>query len=195
MQDGRAKVLQELTADHELAAKALRLPMGMPGVNGSPYFSLSDLAKHWPQSNARHEVVMVTDGIDRYYDTADPADPYLSAAISDAQRAGIMVFGIYTPGAGHFAHNQWESYWGQMYLSRLTEETGGEAYYIGLSGSPVSFSPYLEDVGRHFNHQYWLSFNPQPQKKSGWQRVKVSTEVSNAELAAPHQVYVNEARK
>jgi hypothetical protein len=193
MQDGRAKVQQELTAEHELAAKALRLPLGVPGVNASPYFSLSDLIKHWPQSNARREVVMVSDGIDHYYDNADANDPYLSAAIDDAQRGGILVFGIYTPGAGHFGHSHWQSYWGQMYLSRAAEETGGEAYYIGFSGAPVSFNPYFEDVERHLNHQYWLTFNPQPQKKSGLQRVKVSTEVSHGELVAAHQVYVEAA--
>ena len=38
MQNGTARVLQDLTSDHGQAAKALRLPMGNPGANASPYF-------------------------------------------------------------------------------------------------------------------------------------------------------------
>ncbi len=190
MQNGTVKVQQNLTSDHALAAQSLRLPEGVSGINGSPYFSLSDLVKHWPESSARREVVMVTDGIDRYYGTADPEDPYLSAAIQDAQRAGIVVYAIYTPGVGHFGHSYWQTYWGQIYLARLTDETGGESYSIGFTGPPVNFDPYLDDVEHHLAHQYWLTFIAKPQKKSGWQRVKVTTEVSNAELVSPAKVYV-----
>jgi hypothetical protein len=190
MQDGIAKVQQNLTGDHALAAKALRLPMGMAGVNGSPYFSLSDLIKHWPESTARREVLVLTDGIDRYYEGGNLDDPYLSAAIDDAERAGVMVFGIYTPGAGHLGHSYWQNYWGQMYLSHMTEDSGGEAYAINFNGPPVTFNPYFEDVEHHLDHQYWLTFNAKPEKKSGLRQVKVMTEVSNAELVAAHQVYV-----
>jgi hypothetical protein len=190
MQDGTAKVVQNPTADHALVAKALRLPLGIGGVNASPYFSLTDLVKRWPAGSLRREVVMVSDGIDRYYGSRDLQDPYLDAAIDDATRAGIIVYGIYTPGAGHFGHSYWQNYWGQIYLARLAEETGGESYYIGFTGAPVSFEPFLEDVGRHLDHQYWLTFLAKPQKKSGWQRIKVTTEVPNAELVSPHKVYV-----
>jgi len=41
MRDGTAQVAQNLTSDHALAAKALRLPLGTRGGNGSPYFSLT----------------------------------------------------------------------------------------------------------------------------------------------------------
>ncbi len=67
MQNGMARIVQDLTADHAQAAKALRLPMGVRGANGSPYFSLSDLIKHWPESSGRREVLMASDGIDLYY--------------------------------------------------------------------------------------------------------------------------------
>jgi hypothetical protein len=190
MENGSAKVLQEVTSDHTLAANALRLPMGIPGINGSPYFSVSDLVKHWPQSSARREVVMVTDGIDHYYNNRDLDDPYLSAAIDDAQRAGILVFGIYSPGSSRASHSYWQTYWGQIYLAKLAADTGGQSYYIGFNGPPVSFSPYLDDVGNRLGHQYLLTFVAQPEKKSGFQRVKVTTEVSNANLVSANKVYV-----
>ena len=190
MQNGTAKVAQSPTSDHALAAKALRLPQGIGGANASPYFSLSDLVKRWPESTARREVFMATDGIDRYYGTGDLQDPYLDAAIDDALRAGIVVYATYTPGAGHFGHSSWQSYWGQIYLSRVAEETGGESYYIGFTGGPVAFDPYLEDMEKHLNNQYLLTFNAKPQKKSGWQRIKITTEVSNGELVSAHKVWV-----
>ncbi|MGD0571093.1 MAG: hypothetical protein ABSA78_22065 [Candidatus Sulfotelmatobacter sp.] len=190
MQNGAARVQQDLTSDHAMAAKALRLPLGIPGINASPYFSLSDLVKHWPASAARREVLMVSDGIDNYYGSRDLDDPYLSAAIDDAQRAGIVVYAIYTPGEGHEGHSYWQSYWGQLYLAHLADDTGGEGYYIGFSGPPVTFSPYLDDMQRHLTHQYILTFNPKPQKKNGWQQVKVTTEVHNAEMVYPRKVYV-----
>ncbi len=190
MQNGIARVEQAPTADHGAAAKALRLPLGIGGVNGSPYFSLSDLIKRWPETSARREVIMASDGIDSYYGGGDLEDPYLSTAIDDAQRAGIVVFAIYTPGVGHASHSYWRTYWGQMYLSRMTDETGGESYYIGFNGPPVSFTPYLEEVEHHLAHQYWLTFVPKAQKKSGWQKVKVTTEVPNAELVSADKVYV-----
>src|SRR3984957_1972128 len=190
MQNGTAKVEQDLTSDHARAAKALRLPMGSAGINASPYFSVSDLIKRWPETSARREVLIASDGIDHYYGGGDLDDPYLSTAIDDAQRAGIIVFAIYTPGLGHDSHSYWRTYWGQIYLSRLGDETGGESYYIGFNGPPVSFNPFLDDLGRRLTHQYFLTFVPKPQKKNGFQRVKVATEVSNAELVAPSKVYV-----
>jgi hypothetical protein len=73
-------------------------------------------------------------------------------------RAGITVSAIYTPGVGHFGHSYWQTYWGQIYLSQLADETGGEAYYIGFTGPPVSFTPFLEDAGKRLMHQYLLTF-------------------------------------
>lgn len=190
MQNGIARIEQNLTSDHALAAKALRLPLGIPTVNGSPYFSLSDLVKRWPRSDGRREVIMASDGIDRYYGIGDLLDPYLDAAIEDAQRAGVLVSVIYAPGAGHFGHNYWWTYWGQLYLAKLAAETGGESYYIGFNGPPVAFAPYLDELADHFQHQYLVAFLPQPQKKAGMRPVKVTTEVSNAEIVSANEVYV-----
>jgi hypothetical protein len=194
MRNGTAMIEQNLTSDHALVAKALRLSMGIVGGNASPYFSLSDLLKRWPASNSRREVLMATDGIDRYYGSGDLLDPYLSATIEDAQRAGVIVSAIYTPGVGHFSHSYWQAYWGQLYLSKLAEETGGESYYIGFTGSPVAFKPFLEDVANHLNHQYLLSFLAKPEKKAGLRPVKVRTEVPNADLVAAKNVYVPAAQ-
>jgi len=191
MQNGVAKIVQDLTSDHAQASKALRLPMGMRGANGSPYFALSDLIKRWPASAARREILMITDGIDLYYGSGDLSDPYLAEAIDHAQRAGIVVSAIYTPGVGHFGHSYWQTYWGQLYLAQLAEKTGGEAYDIGFNGPPVSFAPYLDDLTHRLSHQYLLTFLAKPPKKAGWQPVKLRTEVSRVDLVSADKVYVS----
>jgi hypothetical protein len=190
MQNGIARIEQSPTTDHDLAAKSVRLPLGYFGANGSPYFSLSDLAKRWQPNGNRHEVLMISSGADPYYGSGDTDDPYLSAAIGDCQRAGIPVSAIYTPGAGHFGHSYWLNYWGQIYLSKLTEETGGEGYYIGFIGAAPDFSPYLKDAAERLNHQYLLTFPAQPPKKSGLQQVKLRTELHNVDLVSADAVYV-----
>jgi hypothetical protein len=195
MQNGIARVVQDLTTDHEQAAKSLRLPLGAGGANASPYFSLSDLVKKWPRSNVRRSVLMISDGIDRYYGSGDLEDPYLLAAIDDATRSGTIVSAIYTPGAGHFGHSYWQTYWGQIYLAELADRTGGEGYYIGFNGTPVSFSPYLEDLDHRLGHQYLLTFLATPPKKAGFVQVKISTEVQNVDLISAGRVWVPAAER
>jgi hypothetical protein len=188
MQNGTARIAQELTGDHELVSKALRLPLGNPGASASPYFSLGDLIKRWPEGNERREVLMVTDGIDRYWGSG-PGNTYVDSVVEQAQRAGVIVFAIYTPGEGHYGHSMWRTNWGQNYLSQVADETGGEAYYLG-NGAPVSFAPYLEDITRRLGRQYLLTFLAKPEKKAGMQKVKLQTEVPNAELVSADRVYV-----
>lgn len=189
MQNGTARILQNLSSDHAQVAKSVRLPLEQAGINSSPYFSLSDLVKRWPSSEARREVVMVSDGIDRYYG-GDTQDPYVSSAIEDAQKAGVIVFAIYNPGAGHVGHSYYRNYWGQMYLSQLADQTGGESYYIGFNGPAVNFAPYFDNVNHRISNQYLLSFIPKAEKKGALRRVKVATELSNTELVSADQIFV-----
>jgi hypothetical protein len=188
MRNGSAAIAQNLTTDHAQAAKALRLPLGDPGASASPYFSVADLVKRWPETQAPRELLMITDGIDRFYGSG-PSDPYVDETISQAQRAGIIIFSIYTPSAGHFGHSFWRANWGQNYLSQLSDETGGESYYLG-TGAPVSFGPYLDDLASRLKRQYLLSFLAKPEDKAGLRKVKLRTEVPNAELVAADRVYV-----
>jgi hypothetical protein len=187
MRNATVSITQDLTADHARAAKALRLPVGSPGVMPSPFLALSDLIKRWPANPVRHEVLLITSGIDPLGGAI--ANPYLDASIENAQRAGIIVYAIYTPAAGHSGHSLWRLNWGQNHLAQMTEETGGEAYMLGFE-SPVSFAPYLKEVAEHLAHQYLVTFLAKPGNKAGFQAVRLTTEVPNAELVSAGKVYV-----
>lgn len=189
MRNGTAAIAQNLTTEHALAAKALRLPVGEPNVSASPYFSLQDLLKHWPRTEAARKVVMITDGIDPYWDGPDLNDPYVQSAIAQAQRDGVLVNAIYARGSGHAGHTFWRVTWGQNFLSELTDATGGEAYYLA-NESLVSFTPYFKQMDERSEHQYFLTFEAQPGKKPGLQKVRVSSEVPDVELVAQRDVYV-----
>ena len=191
MQNGRAAFAQNPTADHALAAKALRLTSGTPGSNASPYFCLSDLAKHWPSEDPknRREVLMVTDGIDRYNLRYDPDDPYLQAAITDSQKAGLIVYSIYFRDTGHLDNSGYETNAGQSLLTQVAQSTGGKLYWEGL-GNPVSFQPYLEDLSRRLANQYELGFTARAKSKQEFVDLKVKTDVSRISIDAPQRVAI-----
>jgi hypothetical protein len=124
-----------------------------------------DLIKRWPEGPVRREILMVSDGIDRFGD-GGPSNPYVDSAIEEAQRAGVIIYSIYAPGVGHYGHSFWRMNWGQNYLSQISDETGGESYYLGF-GAPVSFAPYLDDLNHRLTRQYLLNVSRQAGKK-GW---------------------------
>ena len=194
MQNGTARVLQDLTADHAAAGKALRLPTGNSGANASPYFALNDLIKKWPGTTDRREVVMLTDGVDRYWGSG-LNDPYVEESIDAAQRGGVLIFSIYTPSEGAGSQSYWRNWWGQNYMSELSERTGGQSYYIGFSGAPPSLVPFLDDVAQRLAQQYWLAFFPKPQKKAGLQSVRVTTEIPKLDLVSADRAWVPASTK
>jgi hypothetical protein len=194
MRNATVQIAQNLTTNHDLAARALRLPLGFPGAYGSPYLSGVDLMKSWPVDQNRREILMVTDGIGRYrgnfashrgYTTDVDAD----TASAVAQRTGTNIFSIYAPGAARFHRSYWAGVNGQMNLTRLSDSTGGAAFYLGLH-SPVSIRPYLDQLQTILDNQYLLSFSAKPGKRSGLQSVNLSTEVAGVDLAAHDAVWV-----
>jgi hypothetical protein len=191
MRNGTVEILQNLTADHALAGKALRMPMGAGVATASPYLSVSDLAKRWPESPNRHEALMISGGIDALQSGPNP--PYLEAAIDRTQRTGVQVYAIYASGTGHSAHSMFRINWGQNNLAQLTEETGGEAYFQGYQ-TPISYAPYLDQLADRLTHQYRLTVLASPQKNPSYQTIRLETEVPNAELLAAKRVYVPAAK-
>jgi hypothetical protein len=210
------QVAQNLTTDHALAAKALRLPRGNSSAMDSPYLSLISLVKSWPQQKVRREVLMISDGIDRLRGentgsmgggfpspmsrrgglpaTAAPTTmPTISSdadtASNAAQRYGVIVHSIYSPGVGRLGRSAWEAQLGQGGVSKIAEETGGEYFALGTQ-APVSFKPYLDRLQKMFDNQYFLVFQVEPQKKGRLQRVRISTEVANADIASADNVWV-----
>ena len=120
MKNGGVALKQGFTTDHAQAAGALGLPMAMPGMNGNPYVALSDLVKHWPSQEAtnRRGVLMLTDGVDRYWGARVVNDPYVEASARDALKAGVTVYSIYLRGAGFYGESDYVTNIAQSRLNR-----------------------------------------------------------------------------
>src|SRR5271169_3692662 len=117
--NGTAMVAQDFTNDHELAAKALRIPVGNGGAFGSPYLALLDLMKRWPASEDRRSILLLSSGIDYFRGGFDPRSPDLDSTISRAQKQNINVWSIYAPDAGHRGRGFFLSTTAQSNLSQL----------------------------------------------------------------------------
>jgi hypothetical protein len=177
LQQGAPLIAQSLTADHDDAAKAVRVTPSHLSRPDSPYFSLEDLIKQWPRGAVRREIVIVSNGLD-YEDHGFVAqdNPFVTSTIDLARREGIIIFAISTHGLGN-------------YLSGLANGTGGRLYFQA-SGVAVSIAPYLKDVAERLDRQYLVTFLAKPDKKAGLQSVKIKTEVPHAKLVSADKVYV-----
>ena len=213
MANAGVNVVQQFTTDHEAAVNAIRLPRGGLSTMDSPYLSLISLVKGWPKQNIRREVLMITDGIDRLHGetpTASQLGPRFGArgtngptvyhsmptisvdadsASEPSQRYNVIVSSIYSPGVGRAARSSWDLDLGLGGLSKIADETGGECYSLGTSNA-VSFKPYLDRFQKNLNNQYYLVFLGEPMKKGTLQRIKIWTEQSNSEIAAPDNVWI-----
>ena len=185
MRNGSVQIAQKPTSDHAAALKALRIPQGITG--GSAWESVPALIKKWPAGAPRREILMFTPGIEPFYPAQIP-NPAVDEAITAAQRAGIPVFTVYGPAAGHWGHTWWRITWAQSYLSQLADETGADGY--GLAGLyPVTFTPYFDSINQHLQHQYELTFDALP-GASGMQSLRVITEVPKVDLVAADKIFV-----
>jgi hypothetical protein len=187
--NGTAAVAQDFTKDHALAAKALRIPLGSAGAFTSPYLAVQDWVKRWPDSGERKSIMLFSSGIDYFRGSFDPIDPDLDGTISRAQKQNINIWTIYAPDAGHVGRRSFRVFNAQSNLSRLSEETGAESYYLG-SDMPVTFKPYFDEIQMHLNNQYLLSFVGNGGKKGKFERVRVTTEAPNVEFLTPSEVFL-----
>lgn len=191
MQNGRVLPVQPFTTDYAAAANSLRLPLGSPGMSASPYFCLSDFAKKWPASptGGAHKarfVMMITNGVDPYNGSTSITNqnsPYVDAAVTDAQRAGIAVYSIYYSDAGF--RGQRGSFSGQNYLAQVADGTGGRSYYEGI-GNPVSMTPFLNQFRKAIAETYVATFDVPGNKELV--PIKVSTNLPGTKVRAPEQV-------
>jgi hypothetical protein len=202
MQNGRvvsANDMPGFTADRAAAAQSLRLPMGLRGASASPYFCLSDFVKNWP-SNAENQsgrqtqqpthkariVLMITNGVDPYNGSTSITNqdsPYVAAAVTDAQRAGVPVYSIYYNDAGFRGGRG--SFSGQSYLLQVAQGTGGAAYYQG-TGSPVSIIPFLKQFQDALAETYVATFPVEGNKKMV--TFKASTNLPKTKVNAPQEI-------
>ena len=186
LSSGSLRVRQKFTNDLERAAKSLRIPLSSTAA--SPYnpFALTrDAVKRFEsQPVGRRAVLVVSDGIDlsRGLTNSSPAQSIdLQRVVNDAQRLGVAVYSMYAPSVGggdlSLVNN------GQGSLQRLSDETGGRAFFQG-SGAPVSLDQYLRELDALLSRQFALTYlSTHPDK--GFHKVRVVANTGEGEIFYP----------
>lgn len=191
-ENGAARFTQDFTADKEKAAAALQVPQGAIEAGASVFQSVSDLVKHWPDDGRPRALLLVSNGVDfnrGVVETLPTLNPDLDDAIAEAQKAGVNIYTIYAGGAAPITHGAFLLNNGQSSLQRLASETGGEAYFQGLE-TPVSFSPFLDQLRDALARQYVLTFQATLGAKPAYARLKVVSETPHVRIAAPARVWI-----
>ena len=132
IRDNVTVLAQDFTDHHELAAKAIRLPLGTGAIGSSPYLGTMDLLKRWPQTGPRRSIVLISSGIDFFRGRESQIfDPDLDGVIERAQRQNTNIWSVYYPSSGHrFGGSYLLLSYAQRNMGKLAEDTGGESYYL-----------------------------------------------------------------
>lgn len=190
MQNNTTMMAQDFTQNHELAAKALRLPIGIGAIGSSPYLSMLDLLKRWPDSGPRRSILVITSGIDYFRGPGfGPYYPDVDPLIQRAEKQNTNIWSIYYPSSGHRGHSFFLVNMAQNNVDKVSQETGAESYFLGAA-TPVSIKPYLDEINMHLDNQYLLSFVGAGGAKGKFAGVKVKTELPGVELMHASSVWV-----
>jgi VWFA-related protein len=186
LSSGSLRIRQRFTDNLDRAAKSLRIPLSSTAA--SPYnpFALTrDAVKRFEsQPVGRRAVLLVSDGIDlsRGVTSSSPAQSVdLQRTLDEAQRLGVAIYSMYAPsvGGGDLAlvNN------GQGSLQRLSDESGGRAFFQG-TGAPVSLDRYLREVDTLLSRQLALTYlSTHPDK--GFHKVRVVANTGDGEIFYP----------
>jgi hypothetical protein len=155
---GSLQVRQPFTTDLEKAAKTLRIPTAARGSSAfNPYVevleALRKFENDWTGANA---VLLISDGLDtsRGFDsTAAGLTIDIDRTISEANKRRVAIFSFYAPSVGLTSYSRLAAGYGQSSLNRVSNETGGRAFFQGTTGF-VTFDSYFSRLRETLNRQY-----------------------------------------
>lgn len=154
---GSLQVRQPFTDDLEKAARSLRIPVSSDAAAPyNPYVEVREALKKFDgQNNNRNVVLLISDGLDssRGLDPSSTMDSIdLRRAINEAQRRNVTIYSFYAPSVGVTSRSHVLAGYGQSALNRLSNETGGRAFFQGTTGF-VTFNAYFERLSEALNEQ------------------------------------------
>jgi VWFA-related protein len=187
MSGGTLQVRQKFTDDLEKAAKSLRITLGSASAAPrSPYDGVDDALKRFDAlPTGRRAILLISDGLDTsngasFFSNTSSLD--LDQAILKAQRKGVAVYSFYNSASLTENGNSNLIASGQNLLNKLSDETGGRAFFQG-SISPISFEPFFKDLRLALNRQFVLTYLSTHFKK-GYHKIKVTS--TNPEVRIEH---------
>lgn len=192
LRGGNLQIRQKFTDDLELASKAFRIvSSSSAAAPRSPYDSVVDALDRFDALPAgRRAILLISDGLDasQGFGGSSPGQSVdLDRAILRAQRRSVAVFSIYVPTPLTENGNPRLVLNGQGSLGRITEETGGRAFFQGTM-APISFLPFFKDLRMLLNRQFLLTYLSTHMKK-GYHRVEVTSTNPDVKIEHPKGYY------
>lgn len=187
LRGGSLDVRQKFTEDLEKAADSIRIIVGSSSVAPrNPYDGVVDTLKRFDAlPTGRRAILLISDGLDVSggLNNSFPTQSIdLDEAILKSQRRGVAVYSFYASGSLTSQGNSQLINYGQGSLLKISEETGGRAFFSG-SFTAVSFEPFFKDLGLLLNRQFALTYLSTHFKK-GYHKVKVMS--TNPEVKIEH---------
>jgi len=155
IRSGSLQVRQPFTRDLGTAARSLRILVSSTSASPyNPYVEVLEALRKFDSASKNPNVVLlISDGLDvsRGFDSASVVNSIdLERAIAEAKRRDVSVFSFYAPSVGLTQRNLLAASWGQSSLNRISDETGGKAFFQGMTDF-VTFNPYFERLTRALN--------------------------------------------
>jgi len=155
---GALQVRQPFTTDLDKAARSLRIPTASTASTPfNPYVEVIEALKQFDKNGTNaNAILLVSDGLDtsRGFDsTAAGHTIDIDRAISEANKRNVSIFSFYAPSVGLTSRNRLAASYGQSSLNRVSNETGGKAFFQGTSGF-VTFDSYFSRLRETLNRQY-----------------------------------------
>jgi len=184
---GSMQVRHKFTADLERAARSLRPPIGVASAAPyNPYVEVIEALRRFDSQPAgRRAILLVSDGLDISqgdFSSSAGQSSDLQRAIDEAQRRSVAIYSFFAPTVTSSTGGNLISQ-GQSSLNRLSEETGGHAFFQGL-GVPTSFDPFIKELSLTLDRQIaltYLSTHP----RNGFHRIKIISSTPDVELDYP----------
>lgn len=155
---GALQVRQPFTTDLEKAARSLRIPTASTASSPfNPYVEVIEaLRKFDSDGRNANAILLISDGLDTSHgfdSTAAGHTVDIDRAIKEANKRSVAVFSFYAPSVGLTSRSRIAASYGQSSLNRLSNETGGRAFFQGTNGF-VTFNSYFERLHEALNRQY-----------------------------------------
>ena len=159
---GSLQVRQPFTTDLDRAARSLRIPLA--NVNAAPFNPyvevIEALRRFDANGKGRNVLLLISDGLDvsRGFDsTAAGRTLDLERAIREANSRRVAIYSFYAPSVGLTSHSRLAASYGQSSLNRISNDTGGRAFFQGTTGF-VTFDSYFDHLRAALNAQYATAY-------------------------------------
>jgi VWFA-related protein len=185
LRSGTLNVRQKFTEDLEKAAKSLRIVTGSSATApNNPYAEIDEVLERFDSLPlGRRAIMMISDGLDSENGLSTSVQSNdLDRAILKAQRKSVAVYSIYSSASQTENASSSVILAAQGLLNRLSDETGGRAFFSGTS-SPISLLPFFKEVNQTLNRQFAITYLSTHMKK-GYHKIQIYS--TNPDIKIEH---------